>query len=73
MSIFCKYSTAAPSPTASAAGGVPASNFLGAFVKVDFCIETVSIIDPPLMKGGIISNNSSVAANNPIPNGPNIL
>ena len=42
-------------------------------MKVDFCIETVSIIDPPLIKGGIISNNSSVAANKPIPNGPNIL
>ncbi len=52
------YSIAAPSPTACAIGGVPASKRYGGGAKVEPVILTTSIISPPPRNGGSDSSRS---------------
>ena len=49
---------AAPSPTASAIIGVPASNRCGGAAKVVPVMSTVSIISPPPRNGGSAASSS---------------
>ena len=65
--------TAAPKPIASPIGGVPPSNFAGRSAQVIRSLETLRIIDPPPMKGGIASSSSRRPNSAPIPVGPYIL
>ena len=68
-----RYATAAPSPTASAMGGVPASNFQGSSLVVNPSRRTSRIMPPPPRNGGISSSRSRRAHSTPMPVGPSIL
>ena len=68
-----RYSAAAPSPTASAIGGVPASNFQGRSAQVLPSVVTLEIISPPPRKGPIASRIAGVPTRQPMPVGPSIL
>src|SRR5580658_8954696 len=56
-----RYSIAASRPTASAMGGVPASNFHGTSLVVKPSRRTSRIISPPPRNGGIASSSSGRA------------
>ena len=64
---------AAPSPMASAIGGVPASNFAGSSAGVKPSRRTSAIMSPPPRKGGMASSSSSRPHSTPMPVGPHIL
>src|SRR5579883_2352082 len=64
---------AAPRPTASAMGGVPASNFQGSSLGSKPSRRTSLIIEPPPRKGGISSSRDRRPHSTPIPVGPSIL
>ena len=64
---------AAPSPTASAIGGVPASNFQGSSAQLNPSRRTSLIISPPPRNGGMASSSSRRAHRTPMPVGPSIL
>ena len=68
-----RYSTAAVRPTASAMGGVPASNFQGTSLGVNPSRRTSRIISPPPRKGGMASSSSGRAHRAPMPVGPEHL
>ncbi len=68
-----RKSTAARSPTASAIGGVPASNFAGTGAVVKPSRVTLSIMLPPPRNGGIASSSSMRPHSTPMPDGPHIL
>ncbi len=68
-----RYSTAAPSPTAAAASGVPASNFHGIVLNSLRRRWTSRIMSPPARNGGIASRISRRAQSAPEPSGPSTL
>ena len=68
-----RYSAAAPTPTASAIGGVPASNFQGRSAQVLPSVVTFEIISPPPRKGPMASRISGLPTRQPMPVGPSIL
>ena len=68
-----RNSTAAASPTASAMGGVPASNLSGISAKVDPSVATSLIISPPPRKGSIACSTAGRPARHPMPVGPHSL
>ena len=53
--------------------GTPASNFFGAGAQVAPVIVTVSIIDPPVKKGGNSASKSLFPQKTPTPVGPTAL
>ena len=70
--ISVRKSTAAPKPTTSAMGGVPASNLYGSSFHKERPFSTRRIISPPYRKGGIASSTSRRPQSTPTP-GPHIL
>jgi hypothetical protein len=68
-----RYLAAAANPTTCDVIGVPASNRCGGGAYVVASIVTVSIIDPPVMNGGISFSSSRRPYSTPIPLGPSIL
>ena len=70
-----KNSQAAPKPTASAMGGVPASKRAGgaAYVVTPSSRNTSPIISPPPCHGRISSNRFERPHKTPMPVGPHIL
>ena len=68
-----RYSTAAPRPTASAIGGVPASNLYGSSFHVVSWKSTDAIMSPPVKNGCICSSSSSRPCSTPMPVGPSAL
>ena len=62
--------TAAPSPTPSTIGEVPASNFAGTPANVISSNVTRLIMWPPPMNGGIASRISRLPCRIPMPVGP---
>ena len=64
---------AAARPTASAIGGVPASNLAGAASGMKPSVVTFRIMPPPPRNGGMASSSSARPHNTPMPEGPSIL
>ena len=72
MPIASRYSTAAPSPTASVAAEVPASNLNGSSFQVECSRSTREIMWPPPRNGRMPSSSSRRPCSRPIV-GPSAL